>query len=405
MANGWLFRELMEVWLWRQSSRLVAGERVWEEAKRRDPGFTAANLFWWFAMASSVDIAVTPRPIYKADGRKLPDCYTAPSDLRDELNARLGPFPLFDFWGPATSIRSTQWIADAAIHVMRRRDPTLTLVYLPHLDYGLQRHGPYDPAIAKDLAEIDAVAGTLIAEATRLGREVIVLSEYGIVPIRRPVHVNRVLRQAGLLSVRNEEGGELLDIPQSRAFAVADHQIAHVYVAEPKVLDDVQHVLEQIDGVDRVLDRAGKQEFGIDHDRSGELVVLAKSDAWFSYYYWLDDAHAPDFARTVDIHRKPGYDPVELFLDPAIGFPKFAIGSRLLKKALGFRTLMDVIPLDASLVKGSHGRADAGEREGPRHLVRAGASAAGRRSRHRHQDADTCAHIRHRVIGASHERR
>ena len=131
------------------------------------------------------------------------------------------------------------------------------------------------------------------------------------------------------------------------------------------MLDDVQHVLEQIDGVDRVLDRAGKQEFGIDHDRSGELVVLAKSDAWFSYYYWLDDAHAPDFARTVDIHRKPGYDPVELFLDPAIGFPKFAIGSRLLKKALGFRTLMDVIPLDASLVKGSHGRADAGEREGP----------------------------------------
>jgi predicted AlkP superfamily pyrophosphatase or phosphodiesterase len=338
---------------------------VWEDAKTRDPSFTCANLFWWFAMASGADFTVTPRPIYKADGRKVPDCYSAPPEIRDELNARLGLFPLFEFWGPATSIRSTQWIADAARHVMRSRDPALTLVYLPHLDYGLQRHGPDSAAVAKDLAEIDAVAGSLIEEAEALGRRVVILSEYGIVPVSRPVHINRGLREAGLLAVRVEDGGELLDIPQSRAFAVADHQIAHVYVAEPALVPEVKRLLERLDGVDQVLDEEGKRAIGLDHARSGELVAVAKLDAWFTYYYWLDDARAPDFARTVEIHRKPGYDPVELFLDPAISLPKLAVGWRLLKKALGFRTLMDFIPLDAGLVKGSHGRADTPEQHGP----------------------------------------
>lgn len=365
VGNGWLFRDLMEVWLWRQSNRLVSGERVWEAARARDPSFTCANLFWWYAMASGADYAVTPRPIYKADGRKLPDCYSAPPEIRDELNDKLGAFPLFQFWGPATSIGSTLWIADAAVHVMRTRDPTLTLVYLPHLDYSLQRVGPDDPSIANDLAEIDGVVGTLLTEAEALGRRVVILSEYGIVPVSRPVHINRRLREAGLLSVRDEQGGELLDLPQSRAFAVADHQVAHVYVAEPSLIPEVRRVLEQLDGVDRVLDEAGKREMGLDHPRSGELVALAAPDAWFTYYYWLDDARAPDFARTVDIHRKPGYDPAELILAPSIAFPKLALGWRLLKKSLGFRTLMDVIPLDARLVKGSHGRADTAREHGP----------------------------------------
>ena len=365
VANGWLFRDLMEVWFWRQSNRLVSGERIWDAAKKRDPRFTCANLFWWYAMASGTDIAVTPRPIYKADGRKLPDCYAVPSELRDELTSDLGAFPLFQFWGPATSIRSSQWIADAALHVMRRRNPTLTLVYLPHLDYGLQRHGPDHPSIAKDLVEIDAVIGALVSEAKGMGRRVVILSEYGIVPVSRPVHINRALREAGLLVVRVEEGAEHLDISQSRAFAVADHQLAHIYVAEPALIKKVRRIVEGIDGVDAVLDEEGKREMGLDHPRSGELVALAEPDAWFTYYYWLDDSHAPDFARTVDIHRKPGYDPVELFIDPAIRFPKLALGWRLLKKKLGFRTLMDVIPLDAGLVKGSHGRADTPDALGP----------------------------------------
>jgi len=365
VGNGWLFRDLMEVWLWRQSNRLVAGERVWDAARARDPCFTCANLFWWYAMAASTEIAVTPRPIYKADGRKLPDCYSDPPELRAELTHKLGAFPLFQFWGPATSIASSRWIADAARHVLATRDPTLALVYLPHLDYGLQRLGPDHPRIAKDLNEIDAVAGDLIDAAEALGRRVIVLSEYGIVPVSRPVHVNRALREAGLLAVREEDGGEILDIPRSRAFALADHQIAHVYVRETADLAAARQVLERLDGVAHVLDRAAQRSWGIDHARSGELIALADHEAWFTYYYWLRDDRAPDFARTVDIHRKPGYDPAELFLDPAIRWPQLALAWRLAKKTLGFRSVMDLIPLDASLVKGSHGRADGPERHGP----------------------------------------
>jgi predicted AlkP superfamily pyrophosphatase or phosphodiesterase len=358
VANGWLFRDLMEVWLWRQSNRLLSGERIWDAGKKRDPRFTCANVFWWYAMASSADFTVTPRPIYKADGSKIPDSYADPPEIRNELNARLGPFPLFEFWGPGTSIRSSQWIADAAVHVMRTRNPTLTLVYLPHLDYGLQRLGPDDPTIAKDLAEIDAVVGNLIHEAVSLRRRVVVLSEYGITPVSRPVHLNRALREAGLLAVREEQGGELLDIPRSRAFAVADHQLAHVYVADASLVTEVKHILEQLEGVDEVWDKEGKRAHGLDHSRSGELVAIAEPQSWFTYYYWLNDARAPDFARTIEIHRKPGYDPAELFFDPSIRFPKISLAWRHMKKTLGLRTLMDVIPLDASLVKGSHGRAE-----------------------------------------------
>jgi len=365
VANGWLFRDLMEVWLWRQSNRLVAGEKIWEEGRRRDPAFTTANLFWWYNMAATHDIGVTPRPIYRADGRKLPDCYTKPLALRDELTERLGPFPLFQFWGPATSIAASSWIADAARHVRQTRAPTLTLVYLPHLDYDLQRFGPDDPRIAKSLRAIDAVAGELIAEATHDGARVIVLSEYGITPVSTPVHVNRALRQAGLLRVRREGDGELLDPAQSDAFAVSDHQIAHVYVARPGLIADVRRIVAALPGVEGVLDRAEQAALGIDHPRSGELVALARANAWFTYYYWLDDRNAPDFARLVEIHRKPGYDPVELFLDPAIRFPRLAVGWRLAKRALGLATLMDVIPLDPTLVKGSHGRLTDDARDGP----------------------------------------
>ena len=365
VANGWLFRDLSEVWLWRQSNRLLAGERVWDAGRARDPRFTCANMFWWYNMASSADFAVTPRPIYKADGRKIPDCYAQPGALRDELTRKLGAFPLFQFWGPATSVRSSRWIADAALHVLETRDPTLTLVYLPHLDYVLQRLGPDDPGIADDLAEIDAVAGSLIRAAHAAGRRVMVLSEYGIVPVSTPVHINRALREAGLLAIRTEEGGELLDAPQSRAFAVADHQIAHVYVADAADVPRVRALLEDLDGVAEVWGEKEKRQNGLDHPRSGELVALARADAWFTYYYWLDDRRAPDFARCVDIHRKPGYDPVEMFLDPALRFPKLSVGWRLMKKALGLRTLMDVIPLDATLVRGSHGRADTPDERGP----------------------------------------
>jgi predicted AlkP superfamily pyrophosphatase or phosphodiesterase len=365
VGNGWYFRDLSEIWFWRQSAALVGGEKVWDAARARDPGFTCANMFWWYNMYSGADIGVTPRPIYCADGRKLPDCYAAPPELRDELTKLLGQFPLFSFWGPATTIASSEWIARASIHVRRTRKPTLTLIYLPHLDYGLQRVGPDHPSIAVDLRAVDGVCGEIIEDANRDGARVIVLSEYGITSVTRPVHINRALRSAGLLVVRDELGHELLDAGASQAFAVADHQIAHVYVQDSARIPAVKALLQEVPGVERVLDAESKPALGLDHPRSGELVALARADSWFTYYHWLDDDRAPDYARTVEIHRKPGYDPVELLLNPAIGNPKLAIGWRLAKRKLGFRTLMDVIPLDATLVKGSHGRITDDPTDGP----------------------------------------
>ncbi len=355
VANGWYFRDECEIKFWRQSNKLVQASKVWEVARSLDPSFTCANLFWWYNMYSSVDYAVTPRPMYPADGRKIPDIYTQPVEMRSQLQTDLGQFPLFNFWGPNTSIDSTKWIADSAKWVEQRHNPTLTLVYLPHLDYCLQRVGSEQNLVAKDLQEIDAVCGDLIQYYQDRNAQVIVLSEYGITSVTQPIHLNRMLRENGLLTVREELGRELLDAGASIAFAVADHQIAHVYVNDPDYIPKVRAILEATPGVALVLDEEQKSQYHLAHPRSGELVAIADPNAWFTYYYWLDDSKAPDFARTVDIHRKPGYDPVELFVDPQIPFSKAKVGLTLLKKKLGFRYLMDVIGLDASLVRGSHG--------------------------------------------------
>lgn len=363
VANGWYFRDECEVKFWRQSNRLIQSPKIWDRGRLKDPAFTCANMFWWYNMYSTADYSVTPRPIYRADGLKLPDCYSHPANLRDELQQKFGTFPLFDFWGPATTVKSSQWIADASRHVADKFSPTLTLVYLPHLDYNLQRLGPNDPAIATDLKEIDAVCEKLIVSFESQGYRVVVLSEYGINEVSRPISLNRLFRNEGFIAVREEMGLELLDAGASKVFAVADHQLAHIYVGDPVLTASVKTMVEQTPGVAMVLDEEGQIAYGIAHPRSGELVAVADPDAWFTYYYWLDDAKAPDFARTVDIHRKPGYDPVELFTDPKFSFPMLQVGRRLIRKKLGFRYLMDVIPLDASLVKGSHGHltSDPGE--------------------------------------------
>jgi predicted AlkP superfamily pyrophosphatase or phosphodiesterase len=369
VANGWYFRDVCEVALWRQSNKLVSGEMIWDAARKLDSSFTCAQMFWWYNMYGSADWSATPRPMYPADGRKIPDHYTHPSELHGELDAKLGQFPLFKFWGPMTDISSTDWIARATLHVMETRKPTLTFSYLPHLDYNLQRLGPDlgHPRVQQDLRELDAVCGTLIDFAAASGREVIVVSEYGITPVSDAVHINRALRQGGFIAVRPEEfGREVLDCGASAAFAVADHQIAHVYVNDKSRIGAVRAVLEKLDGVESVLDANGQRAIGLNHERSGELVAISKAERWFSYYYWLDDALAPDFARTVDIHRKPGYDPVELFIDPEIRLPLLATAWRLGKRKLGMRALMDLISLkDTRLVKGSHGRLTDDPAHGP----------------------------------------
>jgi predicted AlkP superfamily pyrophosphatase or phosphodiesterase len=368
VGNGWYFRDLSEIWFWRQSNRLMQAKKVWELGRERDSQFTCANLFWWYNMYCGADWSVTPRPMYPADGRKLPDVYSYPAELRTELQERFGQFPLFRFWGPAADITSSRWITSAALHVMETRSPTLTLVYLPHLDYDLQRLGPAlsEPRLQKAVQQVDALCGELIEAAEKQGMRVIALSEYGITKVSGAVAVNRALRDAGWLAVRQELGRELLDPGASDAFAVTDHQVAHIYVSRPELLAEVRACVAGLDGVERVLDRTEQASIGLDHARSGELVAISRADRWFSYYYWQDPARAPDFATTVDIHRKPGYDPVELFLDPELRVPKLSIGWRLLKKAAGFRTLMDVISPDAdSLVQGSHGRVTDDAREGP----------------------------------------
>lgn len=365
VANGWYFRDECEIKFWRQSNRLVQRPKIWEMARQLDPGFTCANICWWYNMYSSVDYAVTPRPMYPADGRKIPDCWTHPPELRDWLQGELGQFPLFQFWGPATSINATQWIADAAIRIDQRHDPTLTLVYLPHLDYALQRTSTEPAGISRDLGELDSVCGKLIDHYSGRGARIIVLSEYGIMPVSRPVHINRLLRERGLITVRDELGHDVLDPGESAAFAVADHQIAHVHVNDPSRLNEVRTLLESTPGIEMVLDEDGKRQRRLDHPRAGELVAVAAPDAWFTYYYWLEDRRAPDFARTVDIHRKPGYDPVELYIDPAIKFPKAKLAWTLLRRRLGQRALMQLTPLDAMLVRGSHGRPPVDTAHGP----------------------------------------
>ncbi len=333
VGNGWLYRETMEVRFWQQSFGLVGGEPLYQGAR-------TAQMFWWFSQGAPAEWFATPKPHYGCDGSKQ---FGIIDRTGCELEAKLGPFPFPAFWGPKAGLPSSEWIARASAAVMRARQPEVTLVYLPHLDYDYQREGPGNP---ERVREADGCAGIVIDAAKEIGAKVVVVSEYGLVPVSKPVYLNRELRRRGWLAVRDGPYGEMLDPFESRAFAVADHQLAHVYV-RGLPLQEVKEAVGKVEGVAEVAEPAA---FELAHPRSGEIVALSRPDAWFAYPYWLDDARAPDFARTVDIHRKPGYDPCELFLTSP---PRAAF--RLLQKKLGFRYRMDVIPLDASLVKGSHG--------------------------------------------------
>jgi predicted AlkP superfamily pyrophosphatase or phosphodiesterase len=405
VGNGWYNRELSEVQFWKQSNHLVQQSKIWDALGERftlhASRFTVSNCFWWFNMYSTANYSITPRPMYPADGRKIFDIYSWPYSIRPEIKRDLGEFPFFGFWGPAAGIKTPQgaadcasrWIAEAAKWIENKYSPTLNLIYLPHLDYNLQRHGTYNsnpltrpsatlsppsgerdgargafrinPAIIPDLHAIDAIVGDLIQFFNQRGVQVVLLSEYGITNVDTPIHLNRIFRQQGWLTVKDELGLELLDAGASRVFAVADHQVAHIHLNDSALEKSVREVMEKAPGIGEILGKAEKSAAGIDHPRAGDLMAVAKENAWFTYYYWLDDACAPDFARTVDIHRKPGFDPVELFLDPNIPLPKLKIAWRLLQKKLGFRMLMDVIPLDATLVKGSHGRRPADKKNWP----------------------------------------
>ncbi|MGC6426811.1 MAG: alkaline phosphatase family protein [Akkermansiaceae bacterium] len=363
VGNGWYDREAAEVKFWKQSNHLVKGDKVWEQPEFE--GLKTAKMFWWYNMYSSADFAATPRPLYPADGRKFFDIHTQPMGMREKIKADLGEFPFPAFWGPRAGIESSQWIAESAKWIERKEQPHLNLVYLPHLDYGLQKFGPGAPEMEAEYKAIDEVTCDLIEFLEEHGVEVLVLSEYGISKVSKPIHLNRIFREKGWIQVKNELGLETLDCGSCQAFAVADHQVAHVYLNNPEIAEEVREVVRSVEGVEEIREASDLWGKGIGKERGGDFVAVSEEDAWFTYYFWTEDQKAPDYARCIDIHRKPGYDPVELFLDPEIKIPFLKIAKFLLKKKLGFRTLMDVIPLDATLVKGSHGRDQVSQDEQP----------------------------------------
>lgn len=340
VANGWYDRSTAEIRFWQQSNHLIEAPKLYE-------GIETAKMFWWFNQHSGVRWSCTPKPHYGCDGSKVFDIIDA---TECNLTQSLGPFPFFSFWGPRAGLPATEWIAKASAMVIERNRPQLTLVYLPHLDYDFQRFP--NPSLER-VSEVDRCAGLVIDAAQRIGAIPIVISEYGLVPVKRVVAIQHVLREHGYLAIRNGPFGEMLIPGDSRAFAVVDHQVAHVYVQRP---EDREAVRELLMGTEGVQDVVSPESLDLHHRRSGDWIALAEPDAWFSYYYWMDDALAPDFARTVDIHRKPGYDPAELFMTSSM-----RAMARLVQKKLGLRYRMDVIPLDAGLVGGSHGLHNAPE--------------------------------------------
>lgn len=387
VGNGWLHRDTGEVRFWLQCNRLIQSAPVYEIARRRagerGESFSCAKMFWWFNQGAAVDWSVTPKPHYGCDGSKEFGIYSTPAPLAATLEREFGPFPFHSFWGPRAGLPSSEWIARAAAAVIRAHRPTLTLVYLPHLDYDLQRFGP-GPSAAESVRAVDRALQPVVAAARDIAAQVVVVSEYGIAPVTRAVYVNRELRAAGWLESRDGPFGEMLDTFASRAIAVVDHQVAHIYIRdattqhsansdETRLLDAIRHRLLALPGVAAVLDREAQASIGLDHERSGELVLLAEPDVWFAYPYWLDDLRAPDFARTVDIHRKPGYDPCELLSDPRLWSPRLRVVRRLIAKKVGLRYRMDLIPLDASLIRGSHGITPSDSADGPILIAPSGA--------------------------------
>ena len=335
ISNGLYDRNTYNVSFWEQSSSLVQAQRVWDTVKQKNSKKTAV-LFWQNTMYANSEIVVTPRPIH-LDDKMIMWCYSKPVGYYEKLKEKLGEFNLASYWGPFASSKSSEWIANAAEYTLDNERPNFLFVYIPHVDYSAQRFGKGAVQVRDDLKKADEIVGRLVQKTTDLGiqdeTQFVIISEYAFNDVKGAVPLNLVLRDAGLLSIRTIQEKEYLDLEYSKAFAMVDHQVAHLYIKKGNETE-TRKALETIDGVERILDSTDKKELAIDHERSGELIAISARDRWFSYYWWHDENRAPDFAGKVDIHRKPGYDPVELFIDQKT----------------------KSIPLDASLVKGSHGR-------------------------------------------------
>ncbi len=337
VANGFFWREKNEVEMWTSPNDCILRPQLWDILHKHDPSLTIASWFMRHTKHCGADYVCTEAPIHNPDGSESLWCYTRPEPLYGGLRDALGHFPLQHFWGPIANIKSTEWIVASAVEAAGRFMPNLFVLYLPHLDYAAQKNGPDSEEAGRSLAELDAEFGKLIDGMQAAYGDAdpmwMVVSEYVITPVERVSYPNRLLREAGFLKVRDSEHGAVIDFAESRAWALVDHQVSHVYLRDPADATAVKSVIYSDPSIDEVLGGEDLAKYDLRHERSGELVAISHPDAWQAYYYWLEDSEAPGFARTVDIHRKPGYDPVELFFDPAT----------------------KSIPLDATLVRGSHG--------------------------------------------------
>jgi len=343
IANGFFWRDKSEVEMWTAWNECIQAPQIWELLHQHDPSLTSAVWFPLHSKGAKANFICTPAPIHNPDGSESLWCYTQPTELYGELRDTLGHFPLMHFWGPLANIKSTDWIVDSAVVGAKKFQPRFSYIYLPHLDYAAQKFGPNSPPAQAALGELDAAIGRLVDGYAAAGIEDVLwlaASEYSILEVDSVGYPNRVLRDAGLLTLQTDsEGREQLDVGSSRAWAMVDHQFAHVFVRDPGDVARVAAAFAKDPSVEKVLTGDERKAYHLDHERTGEAILIAKPQAWFAYYWWLNDAKAPPYARTVDIHRKPGYDPVELFIE----MPARAI------------------PLNASLVKGSHGHPSSAE--------------------------------------------
>lgn len=336
IANGIPDLDYKEITMWNQTMIPMQGKKIWEKLKEQDPEATTSILFWQFSKLSTADYVVTPAPIHLEDNTIL-WCDSKPRDLYGRLREKLGEFELSSFWGPLASIKSSEWIAKAAVDVLEEYKPRLSLVYLPNMDYQSQRYGPDSEQARQSVRELDRVVGEFVEDLEERNlkddTQLVILSEYAFRPVNRPIHINQILNENGYVSVKQVQDMDFLDLEMCRAFAMSDHQLAHVYIPHEEDIPSVKKLLEDTPGIAEVWGEEEKKTHHIDHERAGELIAIAEPDSWFAYYWWLNNKRAPEFAYTVDIHRKPGYDPVELFVN------------------------MDTkkIPLDTEKIRGSHG--------------------------------------------------
>lgn len=335
VGNGFFCAELWKPLFWEQSSRLVQGPRIWDDLRRR--GGAVGQLFIQQSLGPDADVVCSPAPIHKHHGGMILDSIVLPQGLHARLHEELGVFPLKSYWGPLASVRSSRWIAAATQSVMGHEKPDFLYSYIPHLDYALQRYGPDSDAARKACRQVDAILTRLVAQSD--GYDVIIFGDYPITTATNVVFPNRLLRRQGWLRTRQVKEMLYPYLPGSQAFCVVDHQIAHVHVWDQAVTQSVRGSLGALEGVDRVLDGPAKAEAGIDHPRSGDLILVAKRGHWFDYRWWDNPGEAPDYATHVDIHNKPGYDPCELFF----GWPPMSVSQ------------------NPSRVRGTHGRLDADE--------------------------------------------